>query len=107
MSAGRSDEDLGSIDAPRHSGALAPLGRCKGLGRPAKQAERQEAGIKRVLSLQNRTDKTRDSLVTDLTTDLALSNLCFGRRGVKKQGVLGPKTGASFPLLVLSVVRKR
>ncbi len=47
--------------------------------------------------MDKKTYNTRDSLVvTDPTTDLALSNLCFGVRGVQKQGVLGPKNGRLF-----------
>ncbi len=51
-----------------------------------------------------KTYNTRDSLVvTDPTTDLAPKSLCFGKRGVKKQGVSGPKNGRLFSSV--SVVR--
>ena len=59
---------------------------------------------------RDKTYKTRDSLVvTDPTTDLALlSNLCFGRRGIKKQGVSVPKTGRLFPSVsAIRVLRER
>ncbi len=47
ISAGRSDEDLGPDRcAAPHSGAPAPLGRLQGPERPAKHAERQEAGMR-------------------------------------------------------------
>jgi hypothetical protein len=53
---------------------------------------------------QPKTYNTGDSLVvTDPTTDPALKSLSFWVRGVKKQVAPGPKNGASFPLLVLSV----
>ena len=72
--------------------AAGPL---QGPERPAKLADRQEVGM-RAFSLQKRTDNTRDSLVTDPTTDLAPKSLSFRRRGVKKQGVSGSKNGRLF-----------
>ena len=44
-----------------------------------------------------KTYNTEDSpVVTDLSTSSAPIILCFGVRGVKKQGVSGPKNGRLF-----------
>ncbi len=99
MSAGRSDEGPDRIDAPRPTVGLlrrwAAVRARKTCLEPAKHAERQSSQLE-TFSLQKRTDSTKDSLVTDPATDLALKSLCFGRRGVKKQGVSGPKNGRLF-----------
>ena len=52
-----------------------------------------------------KTYNTKDSpVVTDLSTDLAISNLSFRRSGVKNQGALGPKYGRLFSFVSVSVI---
>jgi hypothetical protein len=98
MSIGRSDKDRGSdrCAAPRN-GAPAPLGRSKGPEDPlstrnAKKLERE------TFSPQKRTDNTRDSLVTDPTTELALLQSYVSGKRAQKTGRFGIQKRAPLRL---------
>ena len=78
--------------------------------RPAKHAERQKVGMRLLVS---RKEQTTPGIRWSPTQILiwrskALSEACLlGYEGSKNRGFPGPKTGASSPLLVLSVSLER